>query len=123
MPPDATRSRFAIFMDEIRLKRLERREAPQPYVLRKLMIVVVLAITAYAVYVYIGRLCVTMVKQKPGAMGSRGQGGKFSVANFHPVAIHCSSSRLYNYIQLSLSYVHVGIHQNNSHTSRFCGRC
>jgi palmitoyltransferase len=40
------------------------------------MIVFLLAVTAYAVYVYIGHLCIAMVRQKPKAMGSRGQGSE-----------------------------------------------
>ncbi|KAF9512155.1 hypothetical protein BS47DRAFT_1466052 [Hydnum rufescens UP504] len=74
MPSNTSRSRWVGFTGQIKRRRTERREGPQPYVVRKLMIVFVFAITAYAVYVYIGRLCIAMVRQKPKAMGSRGQG-------------------------------------------------
>lgn len=52
---------------------------PRPWIERKFIIGLVLAIVGYAWYVYIGRLCVPMVRQDVGALGNRVMGIFFLV--------------------------------------------
>ncbi|GLB44476.1 putative DHHC palmitoyltransferase family protein [Lyophyllum shimeji] len=52
----------------------EARAGPQPWIMRKSMIAFTLGLMGYSVYVYVGRLCVDMIRQKPGAGGSRSTG-------------------------------------------------
>ncbi|KAF8342352.1 DHHC palmitoyltransferase-domain-containing protein [Cantharellus anzutake] len=60
----------------------ERRDNPQPWIVRKIMVPVVLAIIGYTYYVYVVRLCISMVRRKSGASGSRREGIAFLVV-FH----------------------------------------
>lgn len=60
---------------EAREKRAAKKK--QPWVVLKLMIPVVLALIGYATYVYIGILCLRMIRRKPGAGASRGAGSEF----------------------------------------------
>lgn len=64
-------------MSDVREKRARRAENRQPFFVLKLTVGICSAIIIYACYVYIGRLCVPMLKQSPGAMGSRAMGGMF----------------------------------------------
>ncbi|KAF8816885.1 zf-DHHC-domain-containing protein [Phlegmacium glaucopus] len=52
----------------------ENRNSAQPWVVRKFMVVITLGIMGYAGYVYIGRLCVPMIKRRSGAGAGRGTG-------------------------------------------------
>ena len=58
-------------------RRERRRERKQPWVVLKMTIVLLLGIIGYANYVYIGRLCVPMIRHDSGALpGGRGTGSK-----------------------------------------------
>ena len=60
-------------------KREQRREKPQPWIVLKMTILFALGIMGYASYVYIGRLCVPMIKHDTGAIpGGRGTGSELS---------------------------------------------
>jgi hypothetical protein len=54
----------------------EARNGPQPWILRKLTVGVVVLIIGWATYVYIGRVCVRMIKPQDGVVGSPGLGSK-----------------------------------------------
>jgi len=54
----------------------EARSGPQPWILRKLTVGVVVLIVGWATYVYIGRVCVRMIRREDGVVGSRGLGSK-----------------------------------------------
>jgi hypothetical protein len=58
---------------ESNAKRRARRAnaTPPPWILLKLAVFITLGIIVYATYVYIGRLCVPMLKRNNGALGSR----------------------------------------------------
>jgi palmitoyltransferase len=58
----------------------ERREkqGAQPWIVLKLAVFITAGIVAYACYVYIGRLCVPMIRRRGGALGSRGLGSECS---------------------------------------------
>jgi palmitoyltransferase len=58
---------------ESNAKRRARRanQTPPPWIILKLAVFITLGIIVYASYVYIGRLCVPMLRRSPGALGSR----------------------------------------------------
>lgn len=58
-------------------RRNKRREKPQPWIVLKMTIGFALGIIAYASYVYIGRFCVPMIKNKGGSLGGRRVGGEY----------------------------------------------
>ncbi|KAI0659585.1 zf-DHHC-domain-containing protein [Cubamyces menziesii] len=66
-------------VEEAREKRAARRAKAQPWIIRKFAIFMTVALTSYAFYVYIGRLCVPMIRRDPGALGGRGMGIGFLV--------------------------------------------
>ncbi|TFK36057.1 DHHC palmitoyltransferase-domain-containing protein [Crucibulum laeve] len=51
-----------------------REKGPPPWIVRKLMVGVTLAIIAYSSYVYVARLCVRMIKKERGAQAGRTTG-------------------------------------------------
>lgn len=60
-----------------REKRDKRREKPQPWIVLKMTIGLTLGIMGYAFYVYIGRLCLPMIRHNDGAInGGRKTGSK-----------------------------------------------
>lgn len=61
---------------EIQEKRKARRNKPQPWIVLKSTVFLTIAITAYGWYVYVGRLCVPMIRRDAGALGSRGLGSE-----------------------------------------------
>ncbi|KAL7278720.1 LOW QUALITY PROTEIN: hypothetical protein ACG7TL_007723 [Trametes sanguinea] len=73
--PDASEEHKCMGMvQEARERSAKRRAKPQPWIVRKFTILIALAIIVYAFYVYIGRLCVPMIRRDPGALGGRGLG-------------------------------------------------
>jgi len=54
----------------------EKRKSPQPWLVRKLMVVITSGIMGYAAYVYIGRLCVPMIKRRSSAGAGRSTGSE-----------------------------------------------
>ncbi|RPD63361.1 zf-DHHC-domain-containing protein [Lentinus tigrinus ALCF2SS1-6] len=66
-------------VEEAMEKREARRSKPQPWIVRKLAIFITLGIIGYAWYVYVGRLCVPMIRRDTGALGTRGLGIGFLV--------------------------------------------
>ena len=53
-----------------------RRKGPKPWFVLKLSVAVAAAIIAYTGYVYIGRLCIPMIKRERNSLGSRRLGGE-----------------------------------------------
>ena len=53
-----------------------RNKGPKPWFVLKLSIAVAAAIIAYAGYVYIGRLCIPMIKRERDSLGSRRLGSE-----------------------------------------------
>jgi len=60
----------------------EARNGPQPWIARKLTVGIVLLILGWTTYVYIGRVCVRMIKREHGVVGSRGLGSKQHAMQF-----------------------------------------
>jgi palmitoyltransferase len=59
-------------------ERRNARKSPQPWFILKLTIAIAAAIIAYATYVYIGRLCIPMIKHRSGSsLGSRTLGSEY----------------------------------------------
>ncbi|KAG6811505.1 hypothetical protein H0H92_007107 [Tricholoma furcatifolium] len=56
------------------LQRRAARKQPQPWIVRKLMVGFTGAVMVYSVYVFVGRLCVDMIRRREGAGGSRATG-------------------------------------------------
>jgi len=54
----------------------EARSGPQPWILRKLTVGIVVLIIGWTTYVYIGRVCVRMIRPEDDVVGSRGLGSK-----------------------------------------------
>lgn len=66
-------------------KRREQRFAsnkPRPWLERKFMVGIVYAIVGYTWYVYVGRLCVPMIKRHGDALGDRAMGSTCSSSCF-----------------------------------------
>lgn len=80
----STKRRFIGFSERQRIIREERanRTKPQPWIVQKLIVGLVIAIVAYAWYVYIGRFCVPMIRKDPDALGGRGLGSESQIV-FH----------------------------------------
>jgi hypothetical protein len=67
-----------------------RNKGPKPWFVLKLSIAVAAAILAYAGYVYIGRLCIPMIKRERGSLGSRRLGSESQcLPPPLPVLFHC----------------------------------
>lgn len=66
----------AVISDAARRSR-ERRKGPQSWFMLKLTIVIAAAIIAYTAYVYIGRLCIPMIKRERSSLGSRTMGSEY----------------------------------------------
>ncbi|KAI0324507.1 zf-DHHC-domain-containing protein [Cubamyces sp. BRFM 1775] len=66
-------------VEEAREKRAARRQKAQPWIIRKFAIFMTIGLTSYALYVYIGRLCVPMIRRDSDALGGRGMGIGFLV--------------------------------------------
>ena len=64
-------------VEEAMEKREARRNKPQPWIMRKLAVFMTIGIIAYTWYVYVGRLCVPMIRRDAGALGSRVLGSEF----------------------------------------------
>ena len=56
--------------------RQQARSGPQPWILRKMTVGIVMLIIGWATYVYIGRVYVPMIRREDGVAGSRGLGSK-----------------------------------------------
>ena len=56
---------------------------PQPWVVRKLTVAVVVALVSWAWYVYVGRFCVPMIRgDADGALGGEGLGSESALRLF-----------------------------------------
>lgn len=66
-----------------RERREKRKRKPMPWILLKLTVVVTAGIMAYAFYVYIGRLCVPLIRRDSGAIGGRATGSKCPLVLIH----------------------------------------
>lgn len=54
------------------------RKTPPPWITRKLAVFIIYGLIIFATYVYIGRLCVPLIRRDPGAVGGgRGVGGEW----------------------------------------------
>lgn len=74
-----------------------RNKGPKPWFVMKLSIAVAAAIIAYAGYVYIGRLCIPMIKRERNSLGSRRLGSEsqcLRTSQFFFIAILISRWRL-----------------------------
>jgi hypothetical protein len=59
-----------------RLRRNSRKKGPKPWFVLKLSIGLSAAIIAYSSYVYIGRLCIPMIRRERNSLGSRTLGSE-----------------------------------------------
>ena len=59
-----------------RERRAKRKQKPMPWIVLKLAVGITIGIVAYTFYVYIGRLCVPMIRKNEGALGGRGTGSE-----------------------------------------------
>jgi len=64
-----------VISDAARARR-DARKSPQPWFVLKLTVAISAAIIAYSAYVYIGRLCIPMIKRKSSSLGSRTMGSE-----------------------------------------------
>ena len=56
--------------------RMARRAKPQPWIVLKFAVGFAIALIGYSGYVYIGRLCIPMVRRDSDAFGSRVMGSE-----------------------------------------------
>ena len=68
--------RLSTIISESARKRRDARNSPQPWLVLKLTIAIAAAIIAYTAYVYIGRLCIPMIKRESSSLGSRTMGSE-----------------------------------------------
>lgn len=54
----------------------QKRKSGHPWVVQKLMVVIVFGLLVYGAYIYIGRLCVPMIKRRSDAGAGRGTGSE-----------------------------------------------
>jgi hypothetical protein len=66
-----------------------RNKGPKPWFVLKLSVAVATATIAYGGYVYIGRLCIPMIKRERDSLGSRRLGSEYPVSTPSPVPFHC----------------------------------
>ncbi|KAH9053825.1 DHHC palmitoyltransferase-domain-containing protein [Lactarius vividus] len=66
--------RLSTVISDAARKRRDARKGPQPWFVLKLTVAISAAIIAYTAYVYIGRLCIPMIKRKSSSLGSRTMG-------------------------------------------------
>jgi palmitoyltransferase len=73
-----TRQHKCIGFSEALEQQREKREARggQPWLVRKLTVGIVVAIVGYAVYVYVDRFCVPMIRKEARAIGDRTMGSE-----------------------------------------------
>ena len=79
MPQDVPSDQPSTMVDEpptSRRRGRRRNKGPKPWFVLKLSIAVAAAIIAYAGYVYIGRLCIPMIKRERDSLGSRRLGSE-----------------------------------------------
>jgi hypothetical protein len=55
----------------------DSRKGPKPWIVLKLSVAIASAIIAYSAYVYIGRLCIPMIRREHSAFGSRTLGSEY----------------------------------------------
>ncbi|KAF8263132.1 DHHC palmitoyltransferase-domain-containing protein [Lactarius quietus] len=76
---EVTLRRPALISDAAARARSDRRKGPQPWLMLKLTIALAAAVIAYSGYVYIGKLCIPMIKRERSSLGSRTMGIVFLV--------------------------------------------
>ena len=54
----------------------KRRRSGQPWILKKLIVIITLGVMVYGAYVYLGRLCVPMIRRRNDAGAGRGTGSE-----------------------------------------------
>jgi palmitoyltransferase len=59
-----------------------RHKGPKPWFVLKLSVALAVGIISYSSYVYIGRLCIPMIKREHNALGSRRLGSESSASPF-----------------------------------------
>jgi hypothetical protein len=70
--------------------RRRRNKGPKPWFVLKLSVAVAAAIIAYGGYVYIGRLCIPMIKRERDSLGSRRLGSEYlCLPPPLPILFHC----------------------------------
>jgi hypothetical protein len=92
MPRDVPRDQPSTMVDEpptSRRRGRRRNKGPKPWFVLKLSVAVAAAIIAYTGYVYIGRLCIPMIKRERDSLGSRRLGSESQFPfPFTPVPFH-----------------------------------
>ena len=74
---DEGKPKFIGIRKQIEMKRHERYSKPRPWVERKMFIPVVMGIVGYTWYVYIGVICVPILRRDADALGGMAIGGEF----------------------------------------------
>lgn len=68
--------RLSVIVSDAARKSRERRKNPQPWLVLKLTIAIAVGIIGYTAYVYVGRLCIPMIKRESSSLGSRTMGSE-----------------------------------------------
>ena len=111
---------FSEALTERRNKRFQSNK-PQPWIVRKLTIGIVVALVGWAWYVYIGRFCVPLIRGDPsvsGALGGKGLGSEFGylLRFLNRLEIRCADcdarSCVPGCVLLPRAHVLVGLHQS-----------
>ena len=82
---DKDTERKCICRDTIMDAKDRKRGKPQPWLVLKFTVALTIAIVGYTSYVYVARLCLPMILEETGALGSRVLGSQSSYSN------HCSN--------------------------------
>lgn len=72
----AQERKFIGFREQLAQKRAQRYEGtePEPWLVRKLAVIITICILGYVYYVFVVGVCVPMVREEQGRQGSKGQG-------------------------------------------------
>lgn len=77
---EGPRRKFIGFSERLETARRRREAKPQPWLQRKFIVGLVVAIVGYAWYVYVGRFCLHMIRRDQNALGSLALGGTSDIA-------------------------------------------
>ena len=90
----------------------EARSGPQPWILRKLTVAVVVLIIGWSTYVYIGRVCLRMIRREDPVVGSQGLGSKqYPIQSNATELIMSLPSHLHRDILVPLVHVYLVLRQ------------
>lgn len=123
LPGEQPKSRrFSTVISDAARKRRDAHKGPQPWLVLKLTIAIAAAIFAYTVYVYIGRLCIAMIKRESSSLGSRTMGSE-QLPSGPVLVLMTVNSRVLGCVRCAWNDDDLGIHQSALATQLLARHC